>query len=731
MKIIILLLCTSILISCSNQQPEPISAKQLVVNELKSDKINKPLIDTSIIELARTESKPLKTVNRVGNLPEITTITGQSSAGIVALNLDDTTPIQLNFEQVALRDILQIIGDTLEITMVIDSTIGDKVTLRTSEDKPLTKKDLWPLLQLLLNDAGVVMEKRGSIYHLKKIASQLPDTIGITSEVLIASGSPEVMQITPLRYITSADAPTIINPLIQPKGRIIALPMLNVIGIVTTPQRLERINKLLKIIDADPFLHRGMRLFRLVNSKATDVQAELEKILKAVSGNANSTYQVIALERINAILVIAPPNSGFGEVALWVGILDEQSEESGEQIFIYRVKNLEAEKLASTLSNVFKIEDKKEAEDIEKQKHNELQKEDKEPPPLAIAGGKIAVSAELKVTIVSDESTNSLLIRANPRDYRQLLETIYQLDKVPKEVMVNVVIAEVTLTEANKFGIDWKYIFGSNASSSNYLETDFNVPSSVGDTDNPLTGLVFNKVVGSITGLLNVIASTNDISLLTRPSLLVRNNEEASISIGDSEPFLSSINRSNTGSSTNAYVTQDVQYKDTGITVKVTPRINDDGIINLEIFQELSQLGPPRTTENLQSFSQRKIETSVVVRDGSAIVIGGMIETKKQNNKQGIPGLMDLPVLGNGIFSSTDRSDKRTELVLIIVPEIVNPEADNRPIIREFKQRMKLVSSLLNSEYIFMGEPPATTKSTPPAITTSIPSETKSKQIVK
>ncbi|MCK5876905.1 MAG: type II secretion system secretin GspD [Candidatus Marithrix sp.] len=707
MKIIILFLCFSILTSCSNQQPKktPISAKQLAVNELQSDMTKKPLLDTSIVELAQIKSKPLKIVNKTGKLPDITTITAQTSAGIANLKLDDNTPIQLDFEQVSLREILQIIGDALEITMIIDSTIGDKVTLRTSEDKPLTKKDLWPLLQLLLNDAGVVMEKRGSIYHLKKVASHLPDTIGLTPETLITSNSPEVMQITPLRYITSEAAPAIIDPLIQPNGRIISLPMLNVIGIVTTPQRLARINKLLKIIDADPFLHRGMRLFRLINSKATDVQAELEKILKAVSGNADSTYQVIGLERINAILVIAPPNSGFGEVALWVGILDERSEESGEQIFIYKVKNLEAEKLASTLSNVFKIEDKKEAEDIEKQKHNEAQNDDKKPilPPLA--GGKMAVSAELKVNIVADESTNSLLIRANPRDYRQLLETIYALDKVPKEVMINVVIAEVALTKANKFGIDWKYIFGTNKSSSNYLETDFSVPSSVGDTTNPLTGLVFNKVVGSITGLLNIIASTNDVSLLTRPSLLVRNNEEASISIGDSEPFLSSINRSNTGSTTNAYVTQDVQYKDTGITVKVTPRINDDGIINLEIFQELSSLGPPRTTENLQSFSQRKIETSVVVRDGSAIVIGGMIETKKQNNKQGIPGLMDLPVVGNGIFSSTDNNNKRTELVLIIVPEIVNPEADNRPIIQEFEKRMDLVSKLLSSEDIFMGEP--------------------------
>ncbi|MBE9563496.1 MAG: hypothetical protein IMF12_11615, partial [Proteobacteria bacterium] len=121
MKIIILLLSISILISCSNQQPKKtiIGAKQLAINELQSDIANKPLIDTSIVELPQTKPKPLKKVNKDGQLPDITTITAQTSSGIATLNLDDDTPIQLDFEQVSLREILQIIGDALEITMII------------------------------------------------------------------------------------------------------------------------------------------------------------------------------------------------------------------------------------------------------------------------------------------------------------------------------------------------------------------------------------------------------------------------------------------------------------------------------------------------------------------------------------------------------------------------------------------------------------------------------------
>jgi len=685
----------------------PVSAEQLAYSQVPQPAVINPTpTGVPIAELPNTPTESLKEVNQSGKVPTITTIDDQT-LDVSELDLSDDAQIKLDFEQVELRQILQILADSLGIAMVIDPTIGGKVTLRTPPDNPLNKKDLWPLLQLLLSDAGVTMEKKGRVYHLKKAPPKLPNVVGMTPETLTTSDSAEVLQVTPLRYIAAASAITVINPLIQPKGRVITLPTLNIIGIITTPQRLARINKLLRIIDADPFLHRGMRLFRLINSKATDVQGELDKILKALYGKTSPTYQVVALERINSVLVVAPPNSGFNDVALWVEILDERSQESKEQIFIYKVKNLEAAKLASTLSNVFKVDDKKKdkKDKKDKKKKNVDQKDKKSPLPTP--GSKIPVSAELEVNIVADESTNSLLIRANPRDYRQLLETIYALDQVPKEVMINVVIAEVGLTEATQFGIDWRTVFTGFGSQSS-MQSNLEVP---GEDIAKLAGFSINYLSGSLEALLNIVASNNEISILSRPSLLVRNNEEASINVGSNEPYLSggsgisqNQNDQNNNQTYSPYQNyyQDVQYKDTGITIKVKPHINDDGIINLEIESELTLLGPPRTTQNLQSFDQRKIKTFVVVRDGTAIVIGGLIQTNNTNSKQGIPILQDLPIVGDILFSSTNIEDKRTELVLIMVPEIVNPEADNRPLVQSFKQRMYLISQLLNAEQIFI-----------------------------
>jgi len=676
-----------------------------------------PTAQPPIVELLQTKGELPKDPSHAGKLVDVPTVTPRSPGDLKAIS--DNQPIELNFEQTDLRQIIDLVGDTLGLTMVVDPTIADKVTIRTPSEKKLTKRDLWPLLQLLLVDAGVSIEKKGEVYHFKKTGpSLLPNTVGSVAG-LEGSDAPEVLQIVPLRFISADSALQILTPLLQPTGRVISLPNVNVIGIIASPQRLQRVNQLLAVFDADPFTHRGIRLFRLKNAKATEVQQELEKVLQALSGTASpSAYSVIGLERTNAILVVAPPGGSFDEVSMWVDILDERSDEGKEQVFIYRVRNLKSKDIAATLTSVFKSEEKKD----DKRPDDPTPLQPKPPilpnqvmPPTPNTNDTnrtvgTGTSADIKVGIVADEPTNSLVIRATPRDYRQLLDTIYLLDQVPKEVMVNVVIAEVQLTDATKFGIDWQVLLDNNHG---YVGTNFNVPSgsiipqstattttggttTTTNTGNAtITGFVANYVSSGLTALLNLISSTNDVNVLSRPSILVRNNEEASINVGAEEPFLSGIDVS----SVNNYQTsRNVQYKKTGVILKVTPHINDDGVINMKIEQEVAQPGPTRTTENLQSFTTRRIETSVVVRDKTAIVIGGLIETRNSNDKQGVTGLQDIPVVGDALFSSTDKQRTRTELVLIIVPTIVSSKADDTALVQNFRSRQREIARLFNEE---------------------------------
>lgn len=670
--------------------------------------LQKPLENIPVLN-SNTQTAPKKTIDNIGKTPEISATQAKQPAALPAKSANDL--IGLNLEQVDLRAVFELIADALGISVVIDSSIADKVTVRTAPDKSLTQDDLWALLQLLLAENNVSMEKKGAAYHLKKEKKSIPEAIGSKKDQLNNSKAPEVLQVTPLRYITVDSALTALKPMVEPEGRLLVISNLNVLGIVTSPEKLGRINKLLALLDADPFVHRGIRLFRLQNAKASEAKTDLDKILQAVEGKMPA-FEIIALDRVNSLLVISPPQRGFEEVARWIEIVDERNEAGGEQIFIYRVRNLKATTLATTLKDVFRTDGKETPKTTPKdpnkpdEKHPEQPtKPTEQPNPLNQAtqannAQNAATAANLKINIVADEETNSLLIRATPRDYRHLLSTIALLDNIPKEVMINVVVAEVQLTEENQFGIDWYSLF--NKGTKGFIGGEFKIPGAASVSNGVPTrsdnGLVVSYISGSITSVLNALNTEGRVELLSRPSLLVKNNQEATINVGSDEPTITRMNQTQTGIGTTGVTTSnEVQYRKTGIILKVKPQINEDGVVNMTIKQEVSALGTERTAEKLPSFKQRVVDTALVVRDGTAVVMGGLIQTEIKNDLEGIPLLKDVPVLGK-LFQSEKGSRTRTELVIMIVPQIIHPDGDNREYVRQFRDRMTEVKRLMEEE---------------------------------
>jgi general secretion pathway protein D len=709
----------SSLTACSTFETKPkenISANDLIGLDIPgAPPLQKPTENIPILN-ANAPTTQKKTVDSVGKIPEITSTQSKQPASLPAKSANEL--IGLNLEQVELRAVFELIADALGISVVIDSSIADKVTVRTAPDKSLTQDDLWALLQLLLAENSVTMEKKGVAYHLKKEKKSLPDAIGSKKDQLNKSNAPEVLQVTPLRYITVDSALTALKPMVEPEGRLLVISNLNVLGIVTSPEKLNKINKLLALLDADPFVHRGIRLFRLQNAKASEAKTDLDKILQAVEGKMPA-FEIIALDRINSLLVISPPQRGFDEVARWVEIVDERNEAGGEQIFIYRVRNLKATTLATTLKDVFRTDGKETPKTTPKdpnkpdEKQPEKPQEHKPDPNLLNQNNpqNAAAAANLKINVVADEETNSLLIRSTPRDYRHLLTTIALLDNLPREVMINVVVAEVELTEGNQFGIDWFSLFGKNKNS--FIGSESKIPGAASVTNGVPTrsdnGLVISYISGSITSVLNALNTEGKVELLSRPSLLVKNNQEATINVGSDEPTITRMNQTQTGIGTTGVTTSnEVQYRKTGIILKVKPQINEDGIVNMTIKQEVSALGAERTAEKLPSFKQRVVDTALVVRDGTAVVMGGLIQTSVNNNNEGIPLLKDIPVVGK-LFQSQSGSRVRTELVIMIVPQVIHPDADNREYVRQFRDRMSEVKRLMEEDAI-----PMVVSKTPP-----------------
>ena len=617
--------------------------------------------------------------------------------------------VELNYEQADLRLVLEELAEALDISLVIDPAINRTVSLRTAQDRPLSRDDIWPLMRLLTRDAGVVINRVGNVYNVRQVSAPAT-TEFVTPESLDGSNAARIMQVTPLVYVSAEAAIEVIRPLLQSEGDVRQFTINNTLAISAGPEELERINQLLLLVDADPFLNQGIRVYPLENANALEVAEELAEILLLIEGE-NPSYQVRGIGRINALLVTAPATRGFDEVSRWVAILDAESQEQVEQLFMYRVKNLPAIEFAETLTQVFEEEDEpgppglpQEDEGlaaIERQVNLNLvdNAEDaageaasvalitSEAAPPADGGTPAAVSANLQVRIVADEATNSLLIRASARDYRQLLTTISQLDVAPLQVMVNAVIAQITLNDETRFGVDWSRVAedAELAPIENTAQTTFTPV---------LNGLMFTRSfldgAARVEATLEAIAQNNEVRLLARPSLMVTNNQEGEIQIGAEVPI-----EAGQSISTGGIATTNIQYRPTGIELYITPQINEDGVVTLTIRQVLSSVDSAAAgVNNNPVFNNQEISTTVVVNNGENVVLGGLIQDDEENLNRGVPLLNQVPVIG-GLFSYQRLSVERRELFIVLRPEIVNLNAEGGGVqYSDILNRFELVSQL-------------------------------------
>jgi general secretion pathway protein D len=597
--------------------------------------------------------------------------------------------VEFNYEQADLRLVLEELAAALDVSIVIDPTIDSKVSIRTSSARPLSEEDIWPLIRLLTRDAGVVVNRVGNVYNARKITSALPAEIA-TPDTLGQGTAARILQITPLTFISTESAVQVIGPLLGPDGEVRTLVGNGTLAISASESQLQRINELLFLVDADPFQNQGIHLYQLFNANAVEVADELTEILLLIEGSTPA-YQVKGIERINGILVTAPASRGFEEISRWLQILDSDGQEQVEQLFHYQVNNLSAVELAETLSEVFEDGDDdalaiaNRGNDVENNTLDSVGLAD----GVSVVTTNTVVSANLSVKIVADEATNSLLIRSTARDYRQLLTTINQLDAVPLQVMINAVIAQITLSEATKFGVDWSRIAADS------LVDPISTNASTGFVPQ-LGGLLFTKSfidgASQVDATLEAIAINNDVQLLARPSLTVANNQEGDIQIGSQVPVEQGQSLGNAGVSTTNII-----YRDTGIVLSITPQINNEGIVNLIIRQELSSVdGGATGVNNNPVFNNQEINTTVVVRNGENVVLGGLIQTETENLNTGVPGLNRVPLLGR-LFSYQQETVERRELFIVLRPEIINLNSETGLEYQDILDRFDMASDLIEA----------------------------------
>ena len=307
-----------------------------------------------------------------------------------------------------------------------------------------------------------------------------------------------------------------------------------------------------------------------------------------------------------------------------------------------------------------------------------------------------------EVRIVADSDNNSLLIWATSQNYERILNTLQTIDVAPRQVLIEATIAEVTLTGQLQYGLQW---FFNNSVGRDYTGTgSLGLPTDLALTD-ALSSIPSGQFSYAITGsddivkvLLNLLAKDSKVKVLSSPQVMVVDNQQATIRVGTQQPI-----PSGTSTVNNVTTSGGVTYKDTGVLLEVLPRVNSGGIVNMEIKQEVVDVGPlvdvsqaGTTARQERAFLQRTVTSKVTVKNGQTLVLGGLIRDNRTEGQNGIPVLYKVPVLG-ALFGNTSEQVDRTELIVLITPRVVQNTDEIDAVTDEIKRKMRAVEPVLNN----------------------------------
>jgi len=596
--------------------------------------------------------------------------------------------VQLNFEEAPLSDVVHsILGDILEQDYLLEAAIDGNVTIRTRS--PIPRDQLLPTLESVLQANGAYMvrgpDNRWFVSTSNSLLSRLPSFQSAPS-----SGFTNV--VIPLQYIGATEMSEILSPVAAEGAFVRVDNRRNLLILAGTQRQLEGWLDIITIFDVDQLAGMSVAVIPLENTQVTDVYTELEQILSSDGQEGlalGGMVKVTPIERLNSLLVVSPRANYLDQVQKWVDALDGIGNASSEPtLYVYPIKNGNASQLASLLSTIFDGQGvtgagKKQgvAPGLQQQSSGSGGGAAK---PSTGGGGLSASAINLgdEIKVVSDDYNNSLLIYAAAQDYRRLERILDKLDVVATQVLIEASIVEVTLIDELEYGLEWAFQnnLGGGDTGTGMLNL---TPAGAFGPKVPGFSYTIANSAEAVRVVLNALAEDSLINVISTPSIMVLDNHSASIHVGDQQPVQGQSTITNGGN-----VQTSIQYKDTGVQLDVKPSVNDGGLVTMEIMQSVTDVGPVDPATKQRSFLERNVSSTIAVRSGESVVLGGLIRDNATSAESGVPFLKDIPGLG-ALFSSTSESVVRTELLVFITPRVLEGEGDLRAINQEMRDRMK------------------------------------------
>ncbi len=621
---------------------------------------------------------------------------GQADASV----LSENGKLVLNFDNADLVEVIRTLADLLGINYMVDTGVGGKVTIHTAGE--LTREDLFPVFYQVLEINGMTAVKDKDIYKIVplKDASRRPVIMSrIGAKESIPPDERVIIQVIPLASLAAPEMTKLLTPFLSAEGTIVSQDSRNLLVVVDRAENIDKILRLVRVFDTDVFEKVDYRFYPLSYSDVEEMVKIINDFFVPFGDAVKTTTSLIPIIRLNTLLVVSSNEKVFDMVTAFLDDYDVPSLNTEPSVYVYPLVNGRAEDIADILGQVFSgknADDKNQwNSQVSAATRNPLGKAAKaeksaaapasaESAPMAAGADSSIGSGTLRgeINITEDKSRNALIIEATPGDYQIVKKLLQKLDVMPRQVLIEVTFAEITLDESTAMGVEWAYNKGDANLSTSLMKA------TMGDS-----GL--NFTIGNPdrwTAALSALATENKVNILSNPSVMASNSLPANIDISQEIPIASSQYQYTTGD--DALLETDIQYRDTGIMLSVTPNINENGLVTMEIDQEISEQASNVSVggKDYPSFFKRSTATTLTVQSGQTIAIGGLIRETVSDGSSGTPWFVRIPIIGF-LFGQTSDSISKTELVILISPYVIATPDDVDVVTREFQARITGLST--------------------------------------
>ncbi|MEY3201231.1 MAG: hypothetical protein RIR70_781 [Pseudomonadota bacterium] len=567
--------------------------------------------------------------------------------------------VTLNMQDAEARSVVDaVLGDILKRNYTVAPQVQGKITLRTGA--PVLPEALLPVLESALQSVSAALIVDEGSYHVVPLESAPSRAVLIRDEPA-ALGPGYALEVIPLKHVRAGEIKKLLEAA-GPRGSVVQVnEPFNHVVIAGGSRERAALSRTIAGFDVDAMRGMHLAIFRLEHISPDQLISDLRALFAPPHELLASRLRLTPLERMQAVIGMARDRADLEMIEGWVKRLDVPPKTGERGLFVYHVQHGQARDLAASLQLVLTGETQSAAPIT--------------PPgqkPGASPAGSAPQGLKSASRIVANEDNNSLLIYSTDAEYKLIQDALARLDVMPRQVMIEAILAEVSLNDELRYGVQWFFESGGKTAT---LSTDKG-----GAVAPQFPGFsYFYNGNANARAVINALQSQTAVKVLSAPRLAVLNNQKASLQVGDEVPV-----RTQTSQATGAPgapVISNIEMRDTGVLLEVTPRVNDNGNIILEVTQEVSDV-TTTTTSGIDSptIARRRLKSVIATRDGATVALGGLIRESSRNGQGGVPVLKDIPGLGE-LFRDNTRESRRTELVVLLVPRVMRNHAQTDAVV--------------------------------------------------